>query len=85
MKFHLPNLDLETFPEDIIDKNGDQIFEFLQFLTGTKSDVKENMDGMFKKGDRIKKLYKQYSGFITKLKVQGALLNTIRPEFLLDL
>jgi len=37
-----------------------------------------------KKADKIKAIVKQYDDLIRHLKGDGALLNTIRPHYLLD-
>ena len=37
-----------------------------------------------KKNERVKALYDQYSKLLFFLKKEGCLINTIRPEFLLN-
>jgi hypothetical protein len=44
----------------------------------------KNVNQLTKK-DMVNALVKQYEDIITHLKIQGALLNTVRPEFLLSL
>jgi hypothetical protein len=43
---------------------------------------KETIDLGLKKNEKVELLMRQYSTLISELKEQGALLNTIRPEFL---
>ena len=40
--FHMPSIELKRYPEDVIFKNGHQIFEFQRFLTGDKPNFKVN-------------------------------------------
>ena len=47
--------------------------------------MKTKIDGQKNRNEKIKALYKQYEEFIRSLKENGALLNTIRPEFLIKL
>lgn len=74
---------ISKFPSDVADNNGSQIFELIQFLTGKMPQCKASLNNVTKKSERIKLLWKQYDDLIRSLKENGALLNTIRPEYLL--
>lgn len=75
---------ISKFPDDIIAQNGTPLYEFIYFLTG------KNAPGMLRNISAVngkelaRLLYKQYEDLITYLKSQGALLNTLRPEYLLS-
>ena len=79
------NQPMQKFPHDIIEHNGVQIFDLITFLTGKPTQMKLKIDANTKRNDKVKALYKQYDEFIRSLKENGALLNTIRPEFLMKL
>ena len=61
------------------------MFELLTFLTGkTNFAYKANIENNMKRIDRAEALFKQYDEMIRVLKIEGALLNHIRPEYLLS-
>lgn len=75
---------ISKFPQDVIESNGSQLFELIAYLTGKAPTGKFNPNASFsKKLDKVKALYQQYDEIIRSLKVNGALLNNIRPEYLL--
>lgn len=75
---------IQQFPQSVIEHNGQQIFELITFLTGkTSFPFKANLEGVTKRQDKVERLYKQYDDLIRMLKQEGALLNHIRPEYLL--
>jgi len=74
---------ISRFPHDIIECNGSQIYDLIQFLTGKTPAGKASLTLITKKAEKIKALHKQYDDLLRVLKENGALLNTIRPEYLL--
>lgn len=80
---------MQNFPQDIINQNGSQIFELIGFLSGKKppgqapKSFGSGKDGNVK--DQLKILITQYEELINFLKVNGAHLNTVRPEYLLSI
>jgi hypothetical protein len=82
----LQNSTVQNFPSDIIQNNGTQVYELIQYLSGKKApgQVKSFGSGNNKK-DSLKLLQTQYEELINFLKVNGAHLNTVRPEYLLSL
>ncbi|CAD8106047.1 unnamed protein product [Paramecium primaurelia] len=84
LNYHVLTTSISTYPEDVINSNGQQIFELITFLTGkTTFSYKQNIDPNWKKSQRADVLYKQYDELIRQLKIEGALLNHIRSEYLL--
>ena len=73
---------ISKFPQDLVESNGSQIYELIQFLTGKMPQGRVNLALITKKAEKVKLLYKQYDDLIRVLKENGALLSTIRPEFL---
>jgi len=57
----------------------------LKYLTGKVFPGQVNANEIGKKSEKIQILYTQYSSMIRYLKENGALLNTIRPEYMLNL
>lgn len=74
---------ITKYPADVIENNGGQIFELIAFLTGKVPPCKASLANVTNKTERIRVLWKQYDDLIRMLKENGALLNTIRPEYLL--
>ena len=64
--------------------HGAQVFELIAYLTGKMPAFKAKIDGNFKRLERIRLVHKQYDDLIRYLKENGALLNTIRPQYLLS-
>jgi len=76
---------IQSFPTTIVEHNGHEIFELITFLTGRGSfNFRCSIESNMKRLDRVQKLHTQYSELIKMLKTEGALLNHIRPEFLLS-
>lgn len=78
------NLNIQNFPSDFIQYNGAHVFELINFLTGKNLSFKEKIDSKWKRSDKIAALLRQYQQLIKYLKEEGALLNTIRPQYLLS-
>ena len=77
------NSPIQSFPGDVINNNGAQIFELLTFLVGKFPNFKEKIELNMKRGEKVQKLMKQYQDLLLYLKQNGALLNTIRPQYLM--
>lgn len=77
------NAPIQTFPNEVIANNGAQIFELMSFLVGKLPNFKEKIDLTMKRGEKVQKLMKQYQELLLYLKQNGALLNTIRPQYLM--
>lgn len=75
---------IENFPTDLITTNGQPIFEMISFLTKRNPPQMSKIDAASKKLTKIEVLHKQYSDLLHFLKENGAMLNTIRPEYLLS-
>ena len=75
---------VKAFPEDLIESDGDIVFELVTYLAGKPLTFKQNIDQNMKKLEKLTALVKQYDDLIRFLKEQGALLNSIRPEYLLN-
>ncbi|KAL4498636.1 hypothetical protein ABPG72_019754 [Tetrahymena utriculariae] len=83
LNFYVLTQTIQNFPNSIIESNGFQVFDILTYLSGkTTFNFKANIDSSTKRLEKIEKLYKQYDELIRTLKVEGALLNHIRPEYL---
>jgi len=78
--------EIQYFPNDIIQADGDHLFELLNYVSGTNTwqTCKASKEALNEKGNRVKALEKQYSDVIAQLRQKGALLNTIRPHYLLS-
>jgi len=74
---------INKFPQDVIEADGSQIFEMIQYLTGKNIGSKAKLDSVKSRKEKISLIYKQYDDLIRTLKENGALLNHIRPEFLM--
>jgi hypothetical protein len=80
---------MQNFPNDIINQNGAQVYELVAFLSGKKppgqapKNLGAGKDANAK--DTLKILMTQYEELINFLKVNGAHLNTVRPEYLLSI
>jgi len=75
--------DIENYPNEVIAANGQQIYELIAFLTKRNPPQMTKIDSTLKKSAKIDLLHKQYSDLLHFLKENGAMLNTIRPEYLL--
>ncbi|EAR97253.2 flagellar associated protein (macronuclear) [Tetrahymena thermophila SB210] len=80
----LPN-QIQSFPETIVDDNGDQLIELVNFCSGKSiSNLKCDLQNGMKRAEKSILLFKQYDEIIRYLKAEGALLNHIRPQYLLS-
>ena len=82
----LQNSTIQNFPLDIINENGQQIYDLILYLSGKKApgNIKNQPNLVNNKKDMLKSLVTQYEELINFLKVNGAHLNTVRPEYLLS-
>ena len=75
---------LTSFPTDVINQNGQQAFDLVAYLSGKKPPGQASKVALAASGqnakDYIKVLVQQYEDLINYLKVNGAHLNTVRPE-----
>ena len=78
------NQSILNFPEDIIENHGLQLFETISFLSGKNLNFNAKIDLDMKKSEKIEIILRQYENLIKYLKENGALLNTIRPYYLLS-
>ena len=79
---------LQSFPNDVITQNGNQIFDLITYLSGKKPPGQASQKAIAAAShgnakDVLKVLLTQYEELINFLKVNGAHLNTVRPEYLL--
>lgn len=75
---------LSQFPHDLIKSNGSQLFDIVVFLTSKSLSFKYKAEHGVKKVQKIMNIVKQYEEFLKFLKESGALLNSIRPHYLLS-
>ena len=75
---------VNKLPDDFIASHGAQVYEIIHSLTG-KFPPGQVKSHSLPPRELTKQLLSQYSQLITYLKSNGALLNTIRPEYLLSL
>lgn len=75
------------FPTDVINHNGIPIFDLVQYLSGKRPPGAARKDQLTANSQNAKEylriLLQQYEDLINYLKVNGAHLNTVRPEYLL--
>ena len=76
--------DIESFPGDVVSSNGQQVFEMIAFLTKKTPLQMSKIDASAKKMAKIEFMHTQYKNLLHFLKENGAMLNTIRPEYLLS-
>src|SRR3990167_7115467 len=79
----VPGLGMESFPGDIIQKNGDPLVRIVEFYSKMSLNLKGKFTPDMKKADKIVLTVERYKTIINFLKKEGALLNNIRPEYLL--
>lgn len=60
------------------------MYEVIEFLTKRTPPSRPKIDNNMQKTERVDKLYDQYKTLLHFLKENGAMLNTIRPEYLLS-
>jgi len=82
----LQNSTIQNYPLDMINSNGSQIYDMILYLSGKKApgNIKNQTNSSMNKKDALKNLITQYEELINFLKVNGAHLNTVRPEYLLS-
>lgn len=68
----------------MIESDGVQLFEIINFFTTKGTNFPWKCTVKDKGAAKVKALYTQYSEFIKMLKIEGAQLNHIRPEYLLS-
>ncbi|EGR28301.1 hypothetical protein IMG5_179020 [Ichthyophthirius multifiliis] len=86
LNFNVLTNNIQQFPESIIENNGEQLYDLLIFLAGQKSPLiqtKVNIPTTCNRTQIVNLLFQQYDSLIRLLKQDGALLNHIRPQFLL--
>lgn len=75
---------INKLPDDIIETHGAQVYELVYSLTG-KYPPGQVTNFAVPARELTKLLMDQYSELIAFLKLNGAMLNTIRPEYLLSM
>lgn len=75
---------VNKLPDDFIEANGAQLYEILTTLCG-KTPPGQVKFANIPQREVLKKLLSQYETLLKWLKENGALLNTIRPEYLLSM
>jgi len=75
---------VNRLPEDFIEANGVQLYEILTTLVGKGPPGLAKLANVPQR-EVLKKLITQYETLLKWLKENGALLNTIRPEYLLSM
>ena len=84
MNHHVLTNPVMHFPEDFISQFGAPIYDLIHSLSGkTPPGMIKNTSNLPHK-ELVRLLYKQYEELLDYLKKYGALLNTVRPEFLLS-
>lgn len=78
------NIEIENFPANVIESVGKEIYEMIGFLTKRNPPQPAKIDPHLKKHQKVEQLHQQYSELLRYLKESGAMLNTIRPEYLLS-
>jgi hypothetical protein len=80
---------MQAFPQDIITQNGGPIYDLITYLSGKRPPGQASVKAIAQANqanakDALKVLLNQYEELINYLKVNGAHLNTVRPEYLLN-
>lgn len=84
MNHHILANPISHFPEDFINQFGSPLFDLIHSLSGkSPPGMMKNAPNTSQK-DLVKLLYKQYEDLLDYLKKFGALLNNVRPEFLMS-
>jgi hypothetical protein len=78
------SIEIDNFPNNVIESNGKEIYELISFLTKRNPPQMHKFEPGLKKQQRVEQICNQYSELLRYLKEAGAMLNTIRPEFLLS-
>lgn len=79
----LPNT-ITHFPDDFIAQSGAPLYDLIHTLSGKAPPSQAKNSPASAGKDQVALLYKQYEDLLDYLKKYGALLNTVRPEFLLS-
>lgn len=74
---------VNSFPEDVCQSNGSQFYELLEFLLKSPPS-KPAIDPTLKSADRVAALVQGYYNLLNFLKENNAMVNTVRPHFLLS-
>lgn len=79
---------MQQFPQDIIQHNGQQMYDLISYLSGKRPPGQANSKALATANqanakEALNVLRQQYDDLINYLKVNGAHLNTVRPEYLL--
>lgn len=75
---------ISRLPDDFITNHGALLYEIITFLGGRSPPGQLKNPNLIPAKDQTKLLLKQYEVLLHYLKEHGALLNTIRPEYLLS-
>ena len=81
---NLLTIPIANFPGSFIQNDGAPIFEILGFVTNKSTSFSWKFTGNEKGLPKVMKLFQQYNELIKMLKIQGAHLNHIRPQYLLS-
>ena len=84
MNHHVLTNPITHFPEDFISQFGAPLFDLIHSLSGKTPPGQIKSTSNLPHKDLVKLLYKQYEDLLDYLKKYGALLNNVRPEFLLS-
>lgn len=76
------NLGVNEYPKSIIESEGELLMKMVNRIAGKNLLKKPELSG--NKLERISGLYNYYCDAIKALKIEGAFLNQIRPDFLLS-
>jgi hypothetical protein len=72
-----------SFPEDLYNANGVQFYELLEFLLKSPP-ARPVLDPNLKNVDRVLAVVQNHHGLLNFLKENNAMVNTVRPHFLLS-
>jgi len=75
---------IDDIPKDFVESKGTRLVELIEFVSGKSVPGKNIKMGVNKK-EQAEQLVGQYEKILSHLKSYGALLNMVKPEFLLDL
>lgn len=80
---------MQAFPQDLITQNGTQMYDLITYLSGKRPPGQASSKALAQANqtnakDMLKVILSQYEELINYLKVNGAHLNTVRPEYLLN-
>ncbi len=81
---NLLTIPINNFPGSFIENDGTSLFEILAFVSSKNTNFNWRYGGNEKGLAKVQKLFEQYNELIKMLKIEGAHLNHIRPEYLLS-